>query len=469
MSAVEEFGLGEKRAAADQLKEQGASEDALARKFVGEYAQKLRFDHTRGKWMEFDGAIWREDRRRRAFDFARRAIRAAGAGSKFGKASVASGVEAFAKADPLVSACADDWDADAFLLGTPGAPIDLKTGQRLAPDPALMLTRATSVTPQEGPPTLWLEFLREATAGDAELIRFLQQICGYALTADTREHALFFVHGPGGNGKGVFLNTVTRILGDYAVTAPMETFIASRNDRHPTELAALAGARLVTASETEKGRSWAESRIKQMTGGDPITARFMRQDNFTFRPAFKLVIIGNHEPVLRNVDEAMRRRFNIIPFRHKPARVDRTLEHRLTAEHGRILQWMIEGCLDWQAHGLVRPTSVTEQTEQYFADQDLLAQFIADRCELDTSFHEEMGRLFAAWEKYAHAAGDHAGNKRTFGTDLRNRGFRPDRLNGGARQRIYRGLRLVAADELPISHNNSGQQPKNWDVDAAAI
>lgn len=446
------LGQGEKFAGLDQCKEEGPSEDALARQFVGKYAERLRYCHSRGKWLECDGGgIWRIDQRRRAFDFARRAIREAAAGAKFGKAAVASGVEQFARADPIMAACADDWDADPYLLGTPGAPIDLKTGKRLPPDSAYMLTRAASVMPEPGQPKLWLDFLHQATGGDAELIRFLQRVTGYALTADTSEHALFFIHGPGGNGKGVFLNTVTRILGDYAVTASMETFIASRNDRHPTELAALAGARMVTASETEEGRSWAESRIKQMTGGDPITARFMRQDPFTFQPQFKLVIIGNHEPVLRNVDDAMRRRFNIIPFRHKPQRVDRMLEQRLRAEHGRILQWMIEGCLDWQENGLQRPASVTEQTEQYFEEQDLLGQFMADRCEVSPTYHEATARLFVAWEKYAHAAGEYPGKQRSFGSALRKRGFRPDRLPGGDRTRVYRGLRLVAADELPIA------------------
>jgi putative DNA primase/helicase len=204
-----------------------------------------------------------------------------------------------------------------------------------------------------------------------------------------------------------------------------------------------------------------------MTGGDPITARFMRQDNFTFLPQFKLVIIGNHEPVLRNVDDAMRRRFNIIPFRHKPARVDRTLERRLASEHGRILQWMIEGCLDWQANGLVRPASVTEQTAQYFAEQDLIGQFIADRCECDPSFHELTGRLFAAWERYAHAAGEYAGKQKAFGSSLKNRGYWPDRLPGGDRPRIYRGVRLLAPDELPISSGSTSNSAPEEEDDAA--
>ena len=141
----------------------------------------------------------------------------------------------------------------------------------------------------------WLQFLDETTGSDAELVRFLQQWCGYSLTGITREHALVFVFGGGGNGKSVFLNTVTGALADYAVTA-MQTFTASHSDQHPTDLAMLRGARLVTVSETEEGKAWAEARIKQLTGGDPISARFMRQDFFTFTPEFKLTIIGNHKP-----------------------------------------------------------------------------------------------------------------------------------------------------------------------------
>ena len=165
-----------------------------------------------------------------------------------------------------------------------------------------------------------------------ELIRYLQQWCGYCLTGDTREHALVFVYGGGGNGKSVFLNTVSGILSEYAVTAAMDTFTASRDSKHPTDLAMLRGARMVTASETEEGKPFAEARIKQMTGGDPISARFMRQDFFTFLPQFKITIVGNYRPTLQNVDEAFRRRFNIIPFTRKPDKPDKALESKLHAE-----------------------------------------------------------------------------------------------------------------------------------------
>ncbi len=189
--------------------------------------------------------------------------------------------------------------------------------------------------------------------------------------------------GPGGNGKTVFLNTLTSIMRDYAKVAAMETFTASHSERHPTDLAMLRGARLVTASETEEGRTWAETRIKQMTGGDLISARFMRQDFFTYRPQFKLTIIGNHKPVLRNVDDAARRRFNLAPFVHKPPQPDRDLELKLREEAPAILRWMIEGCLTWQKNGLVRPESVVAATSAYFEAQDLFGQWLEDHCDFE--------------------------------------------------------------------------------------
>jgi putative DNA primase/helicase len=160
-----------------------------------------------------------------------------------------------------------------------------------------------------------------------------------------------FCYGPGGNGKTVLLNTVSAIRGDYATVAAMETFVASQFDQHPTDMAMLCGARLVTAAETEEGRAWAETKIKQLTGGDPISARFMRQDFFTYKPTFKLMIIGNHEPALRNVDDAARRRINIVPFIRKPAVIDKQLEDKLRVEWPGILRWMIQGCLNWQTVG----------------------------------------------------------------------------------------------------------------------
>ena len=253
-----------------------------------------------------------------------------------------------------------------------------------------------------------------------------------------------FVHGGGGNGKGVFLNVVSNILNDYAVTAAMDTFTASRNDRHSTELAMLRGARLVTASETEEGRAWAEARIKQMTGGDPITARFMRQDFFTYKPNFKLTIIGNHKPVLRNVDDATRRRFLIVPFRHKPEKPDRELEQKLMAEAPAILQWMIEGCLDWQAKTLVKPQSVLDETNEYFEDQDVFGQWLEECCdvELENKYLMEKSKdLFASWTDFSKAHGEQVSTQRTFNSSLRTRGFDPKQMKALGTKGCY-GIRL---------------------------
>ena len=168
--------------------------------------------------------------------------------------------------------------------------------------------------PQRGSCPLFLAFLERIAGDDLELVACLRRVLGYALTGNTREHALFFAYGTGANGKSVLVSTIAGILGDYHKTAPIEAFTATHGDQHPTDLAGLRGARLVTATETDEGRRWAESRIKEQTGDDTVAARFMRQDFFEYRPAFRLLIVGNHKPSLRSVDEAIRRRFHLVPF-----------------------------------------------------------------------------------------------------------------------------------------------------------
>jgi len=416
------------------------SEDQIAQAFARRHNKRLRFDHSAGRWYEWAGGRWQRNETKLAFHFARLLSREASDGKKgFCKASVANGVEAFARADPTLAVTADAWDRDPWLLGTPGGTVDLRTGQLSPARQGDLITKQTGTAPGEGEPRRWLQFLDEATAGDRDLIRFLQQVAGYCLTGSTREHALFFIYGPGGNGKSVFLNLLNHVLGDYATTAGMETFTASKHDRHPTDLAMLNGARLVSASETEEGRAWAESRIKQVTGGDKISARFMRQDFFEFVPQFKLVIVGNHAPVLGNVDEAARRRFNIIPFTQKPVTPDRELEDKLKAEAGQILSWAIAGCLDWQANGLVRPEIVTAATADYFEDQDLFGQWIEERCERDKSKWELPAKLYHDWAEYARAAGDDPGAQKQMKSKLERAGFKSAKTMG---HRVYRGLCL---------------------------
>lgn len=418
----------------------GFSEDVLAQAFVATHGAKLKFCHTLRKWREWDGSIWRADNRQRAFEYARRICREKVKSSRFHKASVAAGVERFAASDPLVACDHSYWDSDPMLLGTPGGTVNLTTAELMPADPSYMITRSTSIAPGKGVPHLWLAFLADATGNDAELIKYLQRVMGYCLTGLTHEHALFFVHGPGGNGKSVFLNTLRAILGTYAETAMMDTFIASRNDRHPTDLAQLAGSRLVTASETQQGRSWDETRIKQMTGGDPITARRMRADPFTFQPQFKLIIAGNHEPALRSVDEATRRRFNVIRFWNKPTQVDRLLERKLEREYPQILQWVIDGCLAWQANGLRPPSVVLKATALYLEDQDVVGRWINECCEIDATKFTSARQLFASYERFSRNAGEYSGSEKALGMALRLRPGIREHRSGGIRG--YIGLRI---------------------------
>ena len=372
------------------LIEFGLTEDRVALVFADRHRDVLRYCHHTGAWFQWNGAAWRLEETKLAFSYARQICRQCamdagadpGTSATVSKAATAAAVERYAQADRAFAVTSDIWDRNLFALGTPGGTVDLRTGHLQPARMSEFISKLTAIAPADTPDCpLWLQFLDDATQGDADLIRFLRQWCGYSLTGDTGEHALLFIFGVGGNGKSVFLNTLTAILADYSRTAPMGTFTAQWGERHPTDLAMLRGARMVAASETEAGHSWAEVRIKQLTGGDKIAARFMRQAFFEYRPQFKLTIVGNYRPNLNNIDEATRRRFNVVPFVHKPPRPDSKLEQKLRAEWPSILRWMIDGCLDWQMNGLIRPAVVKLATDEYFREQDTIRQWIEDCCE----------------------------------------------------------------------------------------
>ncbi len=435
----------------------GVTEDGVAQAFTDIFRDSLRFDHDRGRWFGWDGeeGRWRMDDTQRAFNWCRVITRDLTSDfekpEKYQKRSFAGGVEAFCRADPAHAVTQGIWDRDPFLLGCPGGTVDLRTGKTLAPRQQDYITKQAGATPSEAEDCLqWLAFLEQSTGGDHDMIRFLQTWCGYCLTGDIREHALIFLYGPGGNGKSVFLNVLGSVLGDYAVTASMDTFVASKNDRHPTDLAMLRGARMVSASETEEGRAWAEARIKQLTGGDAISARFMRQDFFTFTPQFKLTVVGNYQPVLHNVDDAMKRRFNIVPFVHKPEKPDRQLETKLRAELPGILRWMINGCLAWQEEGLKQPESVATATAEYFDDQDLLGQWLEDCCtvEAENAHRWEMAAdLFQSWAEYAKAANELPGTQKGLASKLiRHRLRNGAKKYNGKNHRVWLGINLRKPD-----------------------
>jgi putative DNA primase/helicase len=429
------------------------SDDALAFEFTMQHAHELRYVAKWDSWLLWDGTRWKFEDTLKAFDLARLIARESAKQcpepeekSKVASARTVAAIERLARADRLHAATVDDWDSDHWLLNTPDGVVDLRSGHLLPHDPRRYMTKITAVAPSGDCP-LWRKFLNEITGANAELQSFLQRIAGYVLTGSIREHALFFFYGTGGNGKGVFLNTLTAILADYAAVAPMETFIVSQGERHPTDLAGLRSARLVAAQETERGRHWAEAKVKALTGGDPITARFMRQDFFTYTPAFKLVIAGNHKPSLSGVDTAIRRRFHLVPFTVTVVNPDKELPDKLRTERAGILMWMIEGCLAWQEEGLNAPAIVRDATDTYLAEEDTIAQWIDECCLTGKHQWGIGGQLWQCWKAWAEANNERPGTRKAFAEAMAAHGYPAGKSQG------VRGY--VGIDLKPVERNRA--------------
>jgi putative DNA primase/helicase len=433
------------------------SDDALALEFTKRHRDEFRFTAKWGKWHRWDGATWQEDSTFAVIDCIRSVLRgvAADAEKPVVKNAVTSAravraVELLARADRAHAATPEQWDADKWLLNTPGGVVNLRTGSIRNGRTTDYMTRVTAAAPATGRPSRWMDFLERVTGGDADLQAFLQRLAGYCLTGSTQSHAMFFLYGTGGNGKGTFVNTLRHLLGSYAKVAPIDTFTESKWDRHPTELAMLHGARLVSSQETEEGRRWAEAKIKTLTGGDPISARFMKQDFFEFSPQFKLVIAGNHRPHLINVDEAIRRRFHLVPFTQTipPAERIEGLDEQLRAEFDRILGWAIAGCGEWLERGLCPPHAVLDATAEYFEAEDSFQSWLDEMCELNPGYQATFAELFESWRACAERARERVGSAKEFSATLTKRGFQRITI-GHSKAKGFSGLRLSARQVTP--------------------
>lgn len=433
------------------------SDTWLAERVIAEYGPSIRFVPESGQVFVWNSGRWESDgmrlvdfyigsgltrqsaivMRRGATD--RERAQNATTAKDMCSAHRRRAVRQIMESDTRVTARASAFDSDPWVLNTPGGTVDLRTGEMLPHDPDRMCSKITTVTPDVDMPTPeWDRFLDEATAGNKGLQHYLRRVVGYALTGSTKEQILVFMYGSGGNGKGTFLRAVTGIMNDYATSAPMTTFVQSDSDQHPTDMAGLMGSRLVTATETSEGRRWDEQKIKLLTGGDEVRARFMRQDFFSFIPQFLLVFAGNHKPTIRNLDYAMRRRFHIVPFTVLPKVVDGELDNKLREEWPGILAWMLRGCLEWQKDGLTPPEMVVEATEQYFEDQDPVGRWIEERC-VEADEATTLMDLFNSWEEWSNARGERAMSARWLQGSLETRGYYRDTIN---RKTAIRGLKL---------------------------
>ena len=439
----------------DDLRPPEFSDDALALRFADRHADELRYVAAWSRWLRWVGTHWQGDDTLAAFDRARIICRQAATecNARFRKglasAKTVAAVERLARADRQLAATIEQWDARALIFNTGeqeiNATYDLRTGTGYTPNPLDYITKKTTcaAAPPGTKPPLWDAFLDRITDADVDhpehenggLRGFLKRYIGYCCTGLTNEHVFVFAYGTGANGKSTFINTIVRIFGDYATVADTDTFLVTRSERHPTDLAKLCGARLVVAQETAKGRRWDETKIKALTGGDKISARFMRQDFFDFIPTFKLFVIGNHKPRLNTVDEAIRRRMLIVPFTVQipPAERDPNLPEKLWGERQAILRWCIDGCLEWQRIGLAPPKIVIDATTEYFEDQDTMGQWLED----DTNSQAGpfaftlSAELFTSWKAWCEKQNLKPGTEKAFVEALKDKGFAKARKDYG--------------------------------------
>lgn len=425
------------------------SEDMLAEQFGQQHAANWRYVRPWNCWFQWRDDGWYKDEKalidRLAVELTRQALYWPDAAQltpdsrrRVNSRRTAGSVRDLAQSDRRIAGAVDQWDVNPWLLGVPGGVVDLKTGKLGQAQREHYITKRTSVAPAEGDPELWLSFLSRITGGDDGLLEYLQRYAGYSLTGITSEHALAFLYGTGANGKTTFVHTLAGIFGDYAMSAGFEVFAESKGaDRHPTEIARLRGARLVITEETDAGGRWNEGRVKRLTGGGKISAHFMRQDDFEFEPQFKLLIAGNHKPVIKAVDEAIKRRIHLLPFTITiPAEErDKQLLEKLRAEWPQILQWAIDGCMQWQAKSLSPCKRITDATEQYVEQEDILGAWLDECCEREG---ESDGKtLYENYKRWCENQGEHSWSRRGWSNAMRERGFGEKRT---ASARMFLGV-----------------------------
>lgn len=407
-------------------------------RFVSRHGAGVRFVPAWG-WLVWTGTHWaRNDLlvRSRMIETARAIHREAAmytnveaqkAVSRWARESQAAGRVRAALwcAQPELVATTDQFDAEDFLLTVKNGTIDLRSGELLPHRREDFLTRMSPIVYDPGAPCpTWDGFLARVLP-DPGLTGFLQRFAGYTLTGSTREQVLLFLYGSGWNGKTVFLETIASLLGDHFSAASVDVFTVKQSGGIPNDVAALAGARMVGVSEVGEGSRMNEGLIKDTTGGDTITARFLHREYFSFRPKFKLWIRGNHKPQIRGTDTGIWRRLMLVPFRVQipESEIDPDLPDRLRGELPGILAWAVRGCLDWQKSGLRTPQAVRAAVSDYRAEMDTLGEFIGDRCIVAGHVEAKAADLYASYREWCASAGIIPLSQTRFGTALGERGF----------------------------------------------
>jgi putative DNA primase/helicase len=406
----------------DPTIQEALTDASHAQRFAETYGIELIYNHRRGAWLSYNGLLWRPDSDgyvyRKALEFVR--SRQADAlelpdrklKEKVLKFTIQAeskpkldNLVALAKNFPPMNDAGDRFDMNPWLSGDPkNGVLDWRTGTVRLSDPADRITKSMGVAfdPNAQAPR-WLQFIDEVFDGDRELIGFIQRYLGYSCTGITREQVLALFWGAGGNGKGVLMHMVAWVLGDYFANMSFSTIELKQRATIPSDLAALEGKRLVTASESGEVRL-NEPRIKALTGSDPITARYLYGEPFTFTPAAKFILATNTKPIVADNSFGFWRRLKLVPFTRcfEGSARDEHLEDYLKAHEGPgILRWLVEGCLAWQRDGLGEPAAVRDATNEYRTDSDPIADFVAECCECAVTAVTRGSELFEAYGKWA--------------------------------------------------------------------
>lgn len=429
-----------------------------AERFADQYGDDARYVYPWSNWLVWSGSRWEVDESGEVMRRAKNTVRSIYAeaaevddadrrketAAHAKRSEAKSRIEAIlglAQSEPGIPVMTDELDTDGWVLNCENGTVDLRTGELYEHDRNDLITKLAPVEydPEAEAPE-WEAFL-ERILPNPEVREFMRRMVGYALTGVIRDHVLPVLYGSGSNGKSTFLNTLTEMLGDYGQSMAPDLLLAKK-DSHPTELADLFGARMVTSVEVEDKRRFNEALVKRLTGDDPIKARLMRQDFWQFDPTHKPFLAVNHKPDVGGTDHAIWRRIKLVPFTVSipDSEQDKELPEKLRNELPGILAWAVQGCLDWQRDGLGEPEEVKQATQNYRTSMDKLAGFIDERCVVGESVWSKFGPLYEAYVGWCEDSGERAESKRRFGDQLSERDFNADR--GSRNVPIRRGIGL---------------------------
>ena len=451
-----------------------------AERLVRQHGADLHYVYAWDKWLVWDGRVWRIDDTGEVERRAKQTVRAiyaeaadaetaearkalAGhAKSSEGRARIEAMIS-LARSEPGIAITPEQLDADPWALSTLNGTLDLRTGELREHRREDHITKLTPVEydPDAAAPT-WAAFLERILPSE-ELRAFVQRAVGYSATGDTSEQCMIINHGGGANGKSTFQEAIAAALGDYAMRAPTEMLLAKRTSGIPNDVARLKGARFVAASETEEGRRLAESLVKDLTGQDTITARFMRAEWFDFEPTHKLWLSTNHKPEIRGTDTAIWRRIRLVPWTVTipPAQQDKKLAAKLRDELPGILAWIVQGCLEWQREGLRPPDEVRRATGRYRAEMDVLAAFIDEECVVSDHATATAKALYSAYKAWCDENGEKPETQRRFGGRLKERGFENGKITSGPHKGHIQwyGIGLIGGPEGPPEGRRTEKGP----------